>query len=392
MSAWWTVFVKEARENARDRRAVFAALFYGPLIGPVLFAAMMSFVLGKQQEQQEKPLELPVVGAEQAPNFVDFLKQQGVLILPAPADPEKEIREQNHDVILRIPPEFAKAWRAGEPAPVELLYDASRQHALATFERTRGLIEGYSRLTGVLRLQVRGVSPKLVYAVAVSNRDLSTPVSRAGGFLAILPYFLVLSAFIGGMYLAIDVTAGERERQSLEPLLITPVSRAAILAGKLAATTAYALLSLLICVVAFAISLPFVPADALGFALSVPPAMGLRIAVVIAPMAFFASSLQTIIASYARSFREAQTYLQFLMLLPAAPSILLAINPVKPDPWMWIAPLFSQSVLINALARGDAVSVAHIATSVSVTLLVAFALALVAVRLYQRERIALGGS
>jgi sodium transport system permease protein len=390
MKAWWTVFVKEARENARDRRAVFAALIYGPLIGPVLFAAMMSFVLGKQQEQQEKPLELPVIGAEQAPNFVNFLKQQGAIILPATADPEKEIREQNRSVILRIPPEFAKAWRAGEPAPVELLYDASRQQALPAFERARALIEGYGQLTGVLRLQVRGIDPKLVHAVAVRNHDLSTPVSRAGGFLAFMPYLLVLSAFIGGMYLAIDVTAGERERQSLEPLLITPVPRAAILAGKLAATTAYSLLSLLISVVAFSISLPFVPADALGFVLSVPPAMALRIALAIAPMAFLASSLQTIIASYARSFREAQTYLQFLMLLPAAPSILLAINPVKPDPWMWVAPLFSQSVLINALARGDAVSPAQIATSVAVTLLVAFALALVAVRLYQRERIALG--
>src|ERR1041384_5314877 len=116
-----------------------------------------------------------------------------------------------------------------------------------------------------------------------------------------------------------------------------------------------------------------------------------QVALVVAPIAFLASSMQTIIASYAKSFREAQTYLQFLMLLPVIPSMLLALNPVKPDPWMWMVPMFSQSVLINALTRGDAVTLAQMGVSIAVTVVIGIGFGLVAIRLYRREQIAPGG-
>jgi sodium transport system permease protein len=99
--------------------------------------------------------------------------------------------------------------------------------------------------------------------------------------------------------------------------------------------------------------------------------------------------VQTIIASFARSFREAQTYLQFLMIIPAIPSILLVVNPIKAVTWMLATPLLSQSLLINQLARGDDLALLDIALSVSGTLAAALLAALVAVRLYRGERLAL---
>jgi sodium transport system permease protein len=386
---WWTVFVKEVRENLRDRRALGMALLYGPLFGPILFAMMTSFIIGKQLDDAEKPLALAVIGAERAPNLIDFLSQQGVSVKPPPADPDAAIQAQNEDVILRIPETFAEQWQDGTPARLELLVDESRQQTHTAINRVRGLLERYSSQIARLRLQLRGIDPQLGAPLLIAEHDLSTAQSRAGALLAMLPYFLILCAFLGGMYLAIDATAGERERQSLEALLINPVPPTQIMAGKLAATAVFALASVVNCIIAFMIGLHYIRGDEIGLNLTLAPTSALLVLLLIAPVALLAAAVQTIIASFARSFREAQTYLQFLMIIPAIPSILLVVNPIKAVTWMLATPLLSQSLLINQLARGDDLALLDIALSVSGTLAAALLAALVAVRLYRGERLAL---
>lgn len=389
LGGWWIVFVKEVRENLRDRRALGMALLYGPLFGPILFAVLTSFIVGKQLEDAEKPLVLAVIGVEQAPNLVAFLQQQGVTLKTAPADAEAAIRTQTEDAILRIPETFAVEWQAGTPAKIELLVDESRQQSRATIGRVRALLGSYSGQIARLRLQLRGVDPQLGSPLLIAKRDLSTSQSRGASLLAMLPYFLILCAFLGGMYLAIDATAGERERQSLEPLLINPVPPTQIMAGKLAATTVFALASVLSCIVAFKFGLRYIPTDELGLELALSTRASLQILLLLAPVALLAASVQTIIASSARSFREAQTYLQFLMIIPAIPSLLLAVNPIKPLTWMLATPLLSQSLLINQLARGDALAASDVTLSVLGTLAASVLAALLAVRLYRGERLAL---
>lgn len=385
---WLTVFKKEVIENARDKRTLANALLYGPLFGPVLFAAILAFVSAKEQEKWEKPLELPVVGAEHAPNLVQFLRQQSVVIKAAPPDAEAEVRAQDADVVLRIPEEFGEAWAKGRPAPVDLLFDSSRQEAQKSVARAEALLQQYGRQTGLLRLQVRGINPEVTQAVAVVRRDLSTPQSRAGLILAVLPYFLILSAFLGGMYLAIDTTTGERERQSLEPLLTNPVSREQIMLGKLGATTLYALLSSLISIAAFVISIRFVPAGALGFELSLSWSAAALIGLIVTPVALLAATLQTIVAAFAKTYREAMTYLQFLIIIPIIPSVLIMLNPVKPVLAMYATPLMGQSLLINELARGDALSGLNVLLAVAGTLGLALVFGFIATRLYHRESLA----
>jgi len=391
MSAWLTVFIKEVRENARDRRTLASALLYGPLVGPVLFAVMMVFIMGQQRDQAEQVLKLPVIGAELAPNLVAWLGQQGVEVRSAPDDPEAAVRNQQEDVVLRIPPSYAENWTEGRTAPLDLIYDGSRTHASTTVRRVRALLETYGRQIAALRLQVRGIAPQVVEPLAVVDRDLATAQSRTGMLMAMLPYFLILSAFVGGMYLAIDTTSGERERQSLEPLLITPVSRAQIMLGKMLATSAYAGASLLICVAAFVVSLGQIPVELTGFALALPLRTALMIVIVVLPVALLAASTQTVVAAMAKSFREAQTYLQFLILLPAVPSLILVVNPMKPALWMTLTPLFGQSALIGDLVRGQSVAMVSVLGCSLSTVGVSMLFAAIAVRLYQSERLAISG-
>ena len=228
MKAIWTVAKKELVDLFRDRRTVMLSLLMGPLMIPLLVIGGGSLVEKRVRTQLESTLELPVIGAEHAPNLVAFLKGRNIEAQPAPDDPDAVVRNQDADVVLRIDPDFGEQWRGSRPAKVELIYDSSRQDSQIPVRRVTGVLGEYSRTVGMLRGINRGVSPEAGFAVQVMQRDVATPESRRGMLLAMLPYFLILLSFLGGAHLVMDSTAGERERQSLEPLLATPASRAAI--------------------------------------------------------------------------------------------------------------------------------------------------------------------
>ncbi|MBS0438657.1 MAG: ABC transporter permease, partial [Proteobacteria bacterium] len=356
MNSTLTVFLKEVRENIRDRRTVINTLFVGPLMAPLIFVLLINTLVTRELSKAEKPLPLPVVGAQYAPNLIAALEQNNVEIKPAPADPDAAVRNQDADVVLRIDADYAKAWDKGEPAQVEMIYDASQQDARGPTERLKKLIEGYGQRTGALRLLARGLSPSILKPVVIADRDQSTPQSRAGLMFAMLPYFFILGGFIGGMALAIDTTAGERERQSLEPLLANPVPRWKILGGKLMATTAFAITTVALSIVAFAVVGQFLPTEKIGMSLTLGPRFIIATVFVMLPLAALLGALQTLVAAFAKSYREAQTYLSLLMLVPIIPTLLLSILPIKTQLWMYSVPLLGQQVTIMRLMRGDPVS------------------------------------
>ena len=150
-----TVFLKEVTENLRDRKTVFNALVMGPLLGPIFFAIMMGFIITKQLDSAEKPLEVPVVGAENAPTQGAWLQRQGVVVQEAPADPEAAVRNREAKAVLSVPADYATRWRAGETAQVEVLFDSSDQDSRAPVARLTGLLEGYGRQQSALRVAAR---------------------------------------------------------------------------------------------------------------------------------------------------------------------------------------------------------------------------------------------
>lgn len=391
MSAWWIVLLKEVRENLRDRRAVASSLVYGPLVGPVLFAILLSVMISQRQIANEGIIELPVIGAENAPALVNYLASQGVVILPPPEDPAAAVRERRHHVVLSIPAEFGDAWRNNEPARVDLIHDQSQQIPLTTVQRVEMLLQRYAFTIGQLRLKVRGISPETSIPMVVSRSDISTLQGRSALLLAMLPYFLILAAFVGGMYLAIDSTAGERERQSLEPLLLTAAPRGQLFWGKWLATSLFSAASLTVCVLAFAVSIRFIPTAGLGIDLRLSPSAVLLILFTVLPVALLASGAQLLVASFAKTFREAQSYLQLLILIPAIPSVFMAINPVNMSLLLASVPLMSQSMLIGVIARGDALSVTAMALAALTTGCTGAIFASIAIRLFRRESFALGG-
>jgi sodium transport system permease protein len=389
--AFATVFLKEVRENLRDRRTLISAFLTGPLLGPLLFAMLISFQVNHQLDKAEQPLKVPVIGAQYAPNLVDALKAGGIVPQPAVANPERSVRNQDIDLALRISADYPAAWRKGEPVQVQLIYDSSQRDASTSVERVSKLVENYARQQGAMRLVARGLAPSLASPVMVAKRDQATAQSRSVLMFSMLPYFFVLTILMGGMYLAIDLTAGERERQSLEPLFANPVPRWKIFLGKLAAICTFSAASLVLCLIAFSVVGRFIPTEKLGMEVNLGPSFALHVLLLQLPMIVLLAALQSMVAAFAKSYREAQTYLSLLMMVPILPSIVLMVMPLKPQHWMYAVPLLGQDLGILDLVRGNGISAMPLTLCLAGSSLAALVAALITMQLYRSERLAISG-
>ena len=389
--AFVTVFMKEVKENLRDRRTIISAFLTGPLLGPLILVMLLNMTLNRQFDKAEKPLPVPVIGAEHAPNLINALKAEGIVPKPAIANPEEAVRRQDDDVVLRISPDYATAWHKGEAVQVELIFDSSQRDAGSSVDRVEQVVQAYARQQGAMRLVARGLSPNTAWPVIAAKRDQATAQARGALMFSVLPYFFVLTVFMGGMYLAIDLTAGERERQSLEPLFANPVPRWRILAGKLAAICTFSSASLLISLVAFAVVGRFLPTEKLGMELDLGPRFGGQVLLLMVPLIALLAALQSMVAAFAKSYREAQTYLSLLMFVPVLPSILLTTMPIKAQAWMYAVPLLGQHLGIMQLLRGDGVTAQQVGLCLVGSLAAALVGVLATVRLYQSERLAISG-
>lgn len=391
MRGIFTVFRKEFFENLRDRRILLSALVFGPVLGPVLLAGLLQLSVSKGEATFEKLMTLPVIGAQYAPNLMTVLESRGIKIEPRTLD-EAQIRSaiaaREIKVALRIPKDYAERWSRSEPAPLEIFVDSSDQFGGdASATRVSRAINAYSQQIAQTRLVLRGIDPVSTAAVVIHEIDVSTPASRATFALGMLSYLTIFAMLFGGMYLAIDATAGERERGSLESLLTAPMPRNYLIYGKIAATASYMLISMALTLVACALALQYVRLEEFGMSLSMGPVTTLKLFAVAAPIAIFGAGLLTVVASFTRSFREAQSYLTFAISIPTLPLVFLGVLQVDPTPLVMATPSLSQHFLMMEILRGENPAITDIMLSASVTLLVGAVLCWLAGKLYEREAI-----
>ncbi len=384
------IFQKEILDNMRDYRSWMTGLFWA-LFGPLILGGMIMLLGSSIRENVDESLVLPVMGAENAPNLIAFLEQQDVIINPAPADPEAAILSGDINVALIIPPDYGEDFSAGETAKVQLVFDSTRQSAMVDINRAQNLLEGYGNYIGLLRLSLRGISPEVMRAVQVEEVDTATPQSQALIFLSMLPYFIIFAIFNGASPVITDATAGERERGSLEPLLINPLPRGWIAIGKMLSAMPFAIVNLIITLAGFAAIFRFLPMEELlGIQIGLDMGTLLAVFLICLPIVFLACAIQTLIASFAKTTKEAGTYLPFIGLIPSLPGLALAFLPVKPELWTMLIPTFGQQILINQFLRSEPISGVNILVSAVLTIVLSAAVTYVAIKLYEGERIITG--
>jgi len=361
------VIHKEIVDNLRDRRSVANALLT-VLINPLLYVLLFGFLNRTFTEQIERALPLHVLGAANAPNLVQFLNQNNVDILEAPADAEDAVRRGDLDIVLVIPEEFGEQFTRGEPARVQLLIDESSQSGNIAENRAQALIGQYSAQVGNLRLIARGLSPAITVAVPVEEVNVA-------------PAF----------YLAVDTTAGERERKSLEPLLFNPVPRREFVIGKFLAVLAFTLVATLLATALFLVLLGIPQIQEFtAIRLNIGWDVILTAVALMIPVAFMAVALEMFVASFSRSVKEAQTYTQLVALFGFMPSIFLSVLPIRPQEWMYVVPTIGQLFLINDVSRGLPLDMTKVSIASGITLAIGAAALWGAMRLYNQERIILG--
>jgi len=383
-----TVFAKEFRENLRERRTLFSALILGPLIGPLLFAATLSLHIERGADEGDRPLELAVAHGERAPNLIGFLQQYGVHLTPVDYDADaarSAVQSRRHPQVLIVGEGFGAHLADGMPAPLLLYADASDLGGSAERARLRALIGQYASLLARLRVAVRGIDPLVVSPIALQDIDVSTPATRSVLLLGTLTYLVLLTMLMGGMYLAIDATAGERERGSLEPLLTVAVRREQLIFGKILATCAYMTLSLVLTVTEFAVVLHFTGLERFGMSVNFGPWVAARVILFCLPLVPLGAALMTIVAAYTRSYREAQTYLALVLLVPTLPLVFAGIMDLRARLPLMAVPSLGQHFLITSLLRDQPLPRTYVVTSVAATLALAALLIALAGRLYRRE-------
>jgi sodium transport system permease protein len=385
-----SVFAKEFRENLRERRTVFTALLLGPVLLPALFAALLSQQLRRGVVEADRPVTLAVAHPERAPNLLGFLREHGVTVVAVAYDDaaaRAAVKAHRQALVLAVGDDFGPRLAAGDPAPLALYSDSSQISDSADIGRVRALVQEYGALLARLRMTARGIDPVLLTPVALHDIDVSTPAGRSVLILGTLSYLILLTMLMGGLYLAIDATAGERERGSLEPLLTVPVRRDWLIFGKILAACAYMSLSLTLTVTACATVLHFVGLERLGMSINLGPQTALAVIAACLPLIPLGAALMTVVAAFTRTYREAQTWLGLVLLVPTLPLMFAGATGMRPTAARMLVPSLSQHFLITGLLRGEALPPGWVVLSAGVSLALGALLVVLAGRLYTRERL-----
>jgi len=379
------LLLKEFREAFRDRRAIMAGLFM-IVMGPALMAGLMLFQI--EQVTEIEPIYVELTGSEHAPVLVSYLASNKIYPLKNIPD-DQRIKWQNMPIKLMIPAEFNDKLAAGHEISLTLTADFSHKNLMQPLSRINTSIGGYSANIGTNRLLMRGIDPRIANPIKLNRQNTATRESKSGLIMGLLVTFIMVSLFTASMTASIDTSAGERERHSLELILCQPVPTGLIVMSKVICVSVYGAIAAILTMVTMTITMAMLPLEQIGMSVVVNPQTMLIIALMILPLAYLAGIFQLFFAYRAKSFKEAQSYLSMLLTLPMLVAMAIALLPHKPQ-WLDYVPLAGQQLLMEALFKGEGLSVGAFVSTALVTLVIAALMTILLAKSLQSEKVILG--
>lgn len=384
------LFKKEFTDAIRDRRSVFAALL-GALFTPIFFAGMMIFTLETASSVDE--LYVDIKNQQQAPHLIALFKQAKIHHAEKPEQGKKFEQDgetlEHSEITLTFADSFADELKQGNTAQVTLLTDYSRKEAREQVARIKEVLNAYQSQLGAMKLIARGVSPSVMKVIEIKENDTSSPSSKSAMILGMLGVMILVTIFVSSTNVAIDSSAGERERNSLELLLMQPVSTFDVVTAKMLNASSFSIMGGTLSIVLTALVIPFIPLHKLGAAFNFDASFAFTMWLIVIPLAFFAAAFQLTTTFHAKSFKEAQSYIQYTIMLPIMLPMALEITNYK-HPVLSYLPIFAQQQAISKLFRGELDSFTPVIIGSVVTLVCAGALVKLIAKSLKSEKVVLG--
>jgi len=355
MNAALAVFLKELADALRDRRALAIALAMALLSGPVVFALVSNLVSGIEEQVARR--EVVMVAPERAPTLLNFLQRAGATVVAAPADWSEQIRSGRLQNAVVVPPEdFEDRLARGDALEVEVSYDESHDRAQPLVGATLRMLQAFNRELGMQRLLARGVSPRVLAALEVQERNLAAAQARGARLLFIVPWAALIVAIVGALAVAIDVSAGERERGSLEPLLMNPVPAWAIVLGKWAVVMLYSTAIVLLTMAGFLVSIRLITSETLAALMQLGARELLLFCAVLLPFAALMAAVNMLAATFGRTHKEAQTYVSYIAMAAQFSAVVPIFLTVRDSAWQLLVPSVAQLTVLMKALRGEPLS------------------------------------
>ncbi len=352
IAAAWTVFRKELTDALRDRRTLLMVLLSSVAIGPLVLVLISTLVSGLEKRAEAR--EVVAIGMDHAPTLRNYLERQTFTVREAPADHEKLLRDSKlGEPVVVVPPGFEAALARGEPPLVEVVSSSANQRAQAGVRRVMQLLQGFNTEQATLRLVLRGVSPALLQPVEVEERDVADRNVRAAQLASMVPFFVLMAVLYGSLNAALDTTAGERERGSLEPLLMNPMPHAALVLGKWGAAAAVGMLIALLSCLSFLPGQWLMRSEALAAMFRFGPFEAAAFIALLLPLAGALAALLMAIAIRCKSFKEAQAGTTVVVLAVSLLPLVTVFNQEGISPWHYWVPALSQTTLMGRVLKGE---------------------------------------
>ncbi len=391
MKRTWTILAKELRDTIRDRRTLMAMVLAPIILMPLILVGSVKLQEWSQRSEASHVVRLNVTGRAGAPELVKWLEDDKMIETASASEPDEALREGKIDASLSIPDDFERQLAAEKPIELDLRVNSTKRNSASSVDKVELSVKGYSESVVALRLENEQVEKSVLSGIDIRARDIATEKEKGGTFLGyLLPMFLVIFSLLGGMYTAMDISAGEKERRTLEALLLTPASRTEIVLGKF-----FAVASVSIVTVALSVASIFVTGRFISGSLGqVELGLDLKAAVVMVPVAILLAAmfaaLLLAVSIYARSYKEAQNYVMPLYLLAVVPVLVANSISVKGTPLLFVIPGFNAVVLFREVLIGEFVALNIVITIVSMMAFTALSI-LYAVKIYSRDDVMVEG-
>lgn len=377
-----TIFKKELTDMVRDRRMLVAAFSFA-LLGPVFMGIVL--FLTKDDPTELSTTNLAISHYEQAPGMAAFLEKQGIEITPFTAETKPETLPEGMDGVLMLPESFAEDMAAGRVVPLDLFIDEGSKLGIQKSREIRIAIEGYGRFVGGMRLTARGVPPAVVTPVLVSSFDLAKEGFVAQTMTGMFLMMILLAPFVGGISVAVDTLAGERERHSMQPLLAQPVTGLEVILGKLGMVSTFSIIGSILAITTFFAAVTFIPPGTLPFALHLDVSTIPLILLQIIPFAVLIAATQLFISIQVKSYKEGQSYISMFMMLPMFMAYLKIFGASKLPAAALYLPILSEMQNLSSLIFNGEMAVNYFASSMAVAVIGTSALVVLTARKLESE-------